>query len=108
MSAVLELTETTLDEVIAASPVPVVVEFGAEWCPPCQLIAPILAALAEEYSDRLRVVTIDTDQHPELARRFDVMSVPTILAFSEGELRHRMIGARSRDRLVEELSDLIS
>jgi thioredoxin 1 len=107
-SEVLELTEATFNEEVNTSPLPLVVEFWAEWCPPCKLIAPILDSIAADYSDRLRVFKINTDEHPELARRYEVMSVPTILAFSEGELRQRMIGARSRVRLLEELSDLIN
>jgi thioredoxin 1 len=107
-SAVLELTDATFDEEIAASPVPVLVEFWAEWCPPCRLIAPILDALAAEYSDRLRVCKVNSDERPELALRYDVMSVPTILLFDHGELRQRMVGARSRTRLLEELAGVIT
>ena len=107
-STVLELTEATFDEEIAASPVPVLVEFWAQWCPPCRLIAPILDALAAEYSDRLRVCKVNSDERPELAQRYDVMSVPTILVFSHGELRQRMVGARSRSGLLEELASVLS
>jgi thioredoxin 1 len=107
-SAVLELTDATFDEEIIASPVPVLVEFWAEWCPPCRLLAPILDAIAAEHSDRLRVRKVNSDERPELALRYDVMSVPTILVFSQGELRQRMVGARSQARLLEELADVIS
>ena len=106
-TAVLALTESTFDEAIMTSPVPVVVEFWAEWCPPCRTIVPILDAIAVDYSDRLRVFKINSDEHPELARRYEVMSVPTILSFTDGQLRQRMVGARSRARLLEELSELI-
>jgi thioredoxin 1 len=107
-SADLDLTETTLneetfDKEIAGSPVPVVVEFWAEWCPPCKIIAPVLQSIAVDYSGRLRVFKINADEHPELARRHEVMSIPTILVFEEGELRGRMVGARSRARLLREI-----
>jgi thioredoxin 1 len=107
-STVLELTDATFDEEMAASPVPVLVEFWAQWWPPCRVIAPILDSIAAEYADRLRVCKFNSDERPELALRYDVMSVPTILAFHQGELRQRMVGARSRSRLLEELTPLLS
>jgi thioredoxin 1 len=105
---VLELTEATFDEEIGTSPVPVIVEFWAAWCPPCKMIAPILDSIAADFPDRLRIFKVNTDERPELAARYEVMSVPTILVFSQGELRQRSIGARSRSRLLEELSDVIN
>jgi len=104
----LDLTERTIDEEVTTSSVPVIVEFWAEWCPPCKAIAPILDELATEHGDRLRVFKINADEHPELASRYGVTSVPTMLVFSDGELQGRMIGARSRARLAEELSEFIA
>jgi thioredoxin 1 len=106
-SAVTELTGATFDEEIATSDVPVLVEFWAEWCPPCRMIAPILDALAHEYAGRLRVRKVNSDENPELARRYEVMSVPTMLVFGQGALRQRMVGARSRGRLLEELAPIL-
>jgi thioredoxin 1 len=102
-SAVAELTDATFDEVIVSSPEPVVVEFWAQWCPPCRTMAPVLESMATDYEGRLRLVKINADEHPDLARRFDVVSVPTLLVFTEGELRLRMIGARSRAQLLDEI-----
>ena len=107
-SAVLELDAVTLAEELAGSPVPVLVEFWAEWCPPCRLLSPVLDSIATDYADRLRVGKINSDDHPELARRYDVMSVPTVLAFKDGELQQRLVGARSRVRLLEDLAELLS
>jgi thioredoxin 1 len=107
-STVLELTDATFDEEIAASPIPVLVEFWAQWCPPCRLIAPILDSIAAEYADRLRVCKVNSDERPELAQRYGVMSVPTILVFHQGELSQRMVGARSRSRLLEELAGALN
>ncbi|HUD17389.1 MAG TPA: thioredoxin domain-containing protein [Acidimicrobiales bacterium] len=106
-SAVNELTEASFDEQVRTSPLPVLVEFGAEWCPPCKVMAPVLDSVADEYADRLRVLTIDTDTHPELARRYDLMSVPTMLVFAEGEPRLRLVGARSRSQLLGELAGFL-
>ena len=102
-SAVAELTDATFDEVMVSSPEPVVVEFWAQWCPPCRTMAPILESVATDYDGRLRLVKINADEQPDLARRFEVVSVPTILVFTDGELRLRMIGARSRAQLLDEI-----
>ena len=96
-----------IDEEIAASPVPVLVEFGAEWCHPCKLMAPVLAEVATEWADRLRVLTVDYDAEPALAARFDVMAVPTLLLFRDGELAGRLVGARGKGRLTQELTDML-
>jgi thioredoxin 1 len=106
--AVLQLTEATFDEEIGASPVPVVVEFWAPWCPPCRAMAPILDSIALDYEDRVRVAKVDVDEQVALARRYDVASVPTVLLFAEGELRGRTVGARSRHQLLEDLGILVS
>lgn len=107
-STLLEVTEATFDEEIMRSPIPVVAEFWAEWCPPCKVIAPVLHSIATDYDGRLRVLTINVDEHPELARRYQVISIPTILIFSDGELRRQLVGARSRSRLLKDIGDVIS
>ena len=106
-NAVTELTEATFDEEMATSDVPVLVEFWAEWCPPCRMIAPILDEIALDHADRLRVLKVNSDENPELSRRYDVMSIPTMLIFSQGELQARLVGARSRARLLEELAPVL-
>jgi len=105
--AVLVLTETTFEEEVTTSSMPVVVEFWAEWCPPCKAIAPILDELAKEYEARLGVFKINADEEPGLATRYEVTSVPTMLVFSDGMVQRRMIGARSRARLIEEIREFI-
>jgi thioredoxin 1 len=103
-----ELTEETFDEEIGGSPLPVIVDFWAEWCPPCKTIGPILESIAADYVDRLRVFKLNVEEHPDPARRYEVMSFPTLLIFQHGELVRRMIGARGRGHLLEELRDLVS
>jgi len=107
-TSVRTLTETTFDEEITVSPVPVVVEFWAQWCPPCKMMAPMLDALAGDFDTRLRVGKVDVDAHPELAARYDVVSVPTFLVFTDGELRRTMVGARSRAQLLDEVGVSVS
>ena len=104
---VLELTGPTLEEEIAASDVPVLVEVGAEWCPPCRLMTPILDQLAAEQGDRLRIFTVDADAHPQVSVRYGIRSLPTLLVFRDGALVGRLVGARPKARLVGELADLL-
>ena len=107
IGTVRELTGTTFDEEVLGSPLPVIVDFWAEGCFPCKTIAPILDSIATDYPDQLRVFKVNVDQHPDSANRFDVMSFPTLLIFRDGELVRRMIGARSRSHLLEELSEFV-
>jgi thioredoxin len=104
---VLDLTAATFDETVGASPVPLVVEFWAEWCGPCHALAPILDELATEGAGRLAIAKVDADTWPELALRFDVMSLPTLLVFDRGQVVRRLVGARPKRHLAAEL-DLVT
>jgi thioredoxin 1 len=107
-SAVTDLDEKTFDEEIQSCAIPVMVEFWAQWCPPCKALAPVLDELAAEYEHRLRVVRVNADEQPALAARYEVTSVPTMLLLCEGEIQRRMVGARSRARLVHDIADVIT
>jgi thioredoxin 1 len=101
------LTEATFDEAVGSSQLPVLVEFWTEWCPPCKALAPVLDAVASERHDQLRVYRVNSDDHPALAARFGVMSVPTLLVFDAGRIVKRMIGARGKNHLVQELAEVV-
>ncbi len=104
--AVLELTDETFDEVVNASDVPVLVEFSARWRGPCARFAPVLERVAEEEQGRLVVATLDVDDHPVTYRRHDVMAIPTVVLFVDGQPRRRLVGARGRHQLLEEIAEL--
>jgi thioredoxin 1 len=106
-ATVQSLTTATFDEAITAATVPVLVDVWAEWCPPCHALDPVLVAIATEQADRLRVVKINSDEHPEVTVRYGVMSLPTMLVFRDGEVVGRLVGARGKARLLQDLADVL-
>jgi thioredoxin 1 len=103
------LTSATFDETVGSADVPVVVDFWAEWCGPCKMIAPVLEELAKEHEGKLRIAKVDVDANPDLAMRFNVMSIPTLLVFAGGtaEPAKRMVGAKGKGQLVQELGEFL-
>ncbi len=101
------LASATFDEVIATSDRPVLVDFTATWCPPCKQLTPVLHALAAEQADRLRIVEVDIDESPDLARRHQVLSAPTMVLYVGVEPVVALVGARGRARLLEDLAPFL-
>jgi thioredoxin 1 len=99
----LELTSDNFDSVLADSDTPVVVDFWAEWCGPCKMVAPILDEIATEQAGRVRVAKLNVDEHSEIAMRYGVMSIPTMIKFTNGEVDKRVMGAKAKMQLMEEL-----
>ncbi len=104
MGSITQLTESTFDEEIGAASEPVVVDFWAEWCGPCKMIAPILEEIAGEQDGKVRIAKVNVDDNPGLARKFSVMSIPTMIVFKDGQEDHRIIGAKGKPQLLEDLS----
>ena len=98
-----QLTDATFDEAVQGADRPVLVELTAAWCPPCRQLEPILDELAAERADDLVVASLDTDANLEVPRRLGVMSLPTMVLFVDGEERARLVGARGKGRLLEDL-----
>ena len=85
----------------------VLVDFWADWCPPCHMLSPILDEIADEHADRLTVVKVDADENPELSRDYGVMGLPTMALFSGGELVRTIVGARPKAMILHELADYL-
>ena len=101
------LSETTFDEEINSASTPVLVDFWAEWCGPCKMIAPILDEIASEQEGRLTVAKLNVDDAPDIARRFGVMSIPTLILFNDGEPAKRVVGDKSKAALLGELAEYL-
>ncbi len=101
------LSETTFDEEINGASTPILVDFWAEWCGPCKMIAPILAEIASEQEGRLTVAKLNVDDAPDIARRFGVMSIPTLILFNDGEPAKRVVGAKPKAALLGELAEYL-
>jgi thioredoxin 1 len=91
-----EVTTSDFDKVVLGSATPVLVDFWAPWCRPCKAIRPILAELEQEAGGRVTFAGVDIDNYPEVAARYDVLSIPTVMLFADGEPQETLVGARPR------------
>jgi thioredoxin 1 len=105
---ILTVSDDTFDEEVSASDTPVVVDFWAEWCGPCKLIAPVLEEIADDKAGKLKVAKLNVDDNPRTAQRFQVMSIPTLLIFKDGEPASRIVGARPKGQILAEIEPLLS
>jgi thioredoxin 1 len=98
-----ELTDTNFNEEVKGAEGAILVDFWAEWCGPCKTIAPILEELATS-QESFKIAKLNVDDAPQTAQQFQVMSIPTLILFKDGEVQHRVIGSRGKAALLEELS----
>ena len=104
---IVTLTDATFDETVKSSSTPIIVDFWAEWCGPCKMIAPVLEEIAVEHEGSLTVAKVNVDDNPDAARRFSVMSIPTLIVFQDGEPAKRLVGAKGKAQLLEDLSEFL-
>lgn len=104
---ILTLTTATFDETVNSSDKPVLIDFWAEWCTPCKMIAPILEEMAREQTS-IQIAKLDVDANPEIAMRFNVMSIPTLLVIQDGEIKKRLVGAKGKGSLLAELAEFLT
>jgi thioredoxin 1 len=96
-------TDATFATDVLGADRPVLVEFTADWCPPCKMIAPVLDQIARDEADRLRIVSLDVDANPETTRRYGVLGMPTLALFVGGEVVSQSVGARPRAAILREI-----
>ena len=106
MSTVTVSDDTFAEEVLASS-TPVLVDFWAAWCGPCRMVAPVLDEIAEEKAGSLTVAKVDVDANPATARDFQVVSIPTMILFKNGQAVKRIVGAKGKAALLRELADVL-
>lgn len=100
--------EANFDQVVLGADKPVLVDFWAQWCPPCHQILPILEDVAAERAGRLLVVKVNSDENPGVSSRYRVMALPTLMLFHRGELVWSVVGSRPKARLLRELDDALA
>jgi thioredoxin 1 len=107
MTDLQSVDESTFDQEVLGAEKPVLVDFWAQWCPPCHQIVPILAQIAAERRDQLSVVKLNSDENPAISSKYRVMALPTLMLFHRGELIWSVVGARPKAKLLKELDDAL-
>ena len=104
---IVNLTSATFDETVNSSGTPIVVDFWAEWCGPCKMIAPILTEIAAEKAGQGTIAKLNVDDHGDVAQRYGIMSIPTLLVFKDGQMVKKMVGAKGKSQLLQDLEEFI-
>ena len=102
-----DVSDASFQNDVLASNTPVLVDFWATWCGPCKMVAPVLEEIATERAEQLTVAKLDVDANPETARDFQVVSIPTMILFKDGQPVKRIVGAKGKAALLRELSDAV-
>jgi thioredoxin 1 len=107
MGATKVVTEATFDAEVLRNNKPVVVDYWAEWCGPCRMVSPVLEEIASEHGDKIDVVKLNIDENPAISQRYQIMAIPTMSVFQNGEVVKQIVGAKPKAALLRELADFI-
>ena len=102
-----KVSDQTFDSEVLKSNEPVVVDFWAEWCGPCKMIAPALEEIAGSLGDKVKIVKLNVDENPATAQKYGIMSIPTLMLFKNGELASRQVGAAPRQKLEQWITSAV-
>jgi thioredoxin 1 len=108
MAGPVEVNDKTFDSLVLEAERPVLVDFWAPWCPPCRMIAPIVEELAGEYNGRIDFVKLNTDENPQVATKYKILSIPTLLVFKEGKPVSQIVGYKPKGELKKVLDSALS
>ncbi len=98
---IVHTNDSNFDADVLQSEKPVLIDFWAEWCGPCKMIAPILSEAADEYADRMAIMKLNVDENPNTSQKFGIRSIPTLMLFKDGEVHAQKLGAMSKSQLTE-------
>jgi thioredoxin 1 len=105
---VIEVSDQDFDNQVLGSERPVLVDFWAEWCVPCHMVSPVVEEIARDYADRMTAAKLNVDDNPQTARKFGVMSIPTLIVFKDGQEKARVVGARAKEAILREIEPHIA
>jgi thioredoxin 1 len=108
MAEITTVTDVDFQTNVVENDTPVLVDFWAPWCGPCRMVAPVLEEIAKERGDDIQIVKLNIDENPQTAAKFQVMSIPTLILFKDGEVAHKVIGALPKRRLDAELDPVLA
>ena len=102
-----KVTDETFEADVLKNDKPVLVDYRAEWCGPCKMVAPVLEAISEEHGDKLDIVKLNVDDNPVVTQKYGILNIPTLGVFKNGEVVMELVGARSKSALLRELADYL-
>jgi thioredoxin 1 len=101
------VTDATFDQEVLKSDKPVVVDYWAEWCGPCRMVAPVLEEIASENAEKIQVVKLNIDENPTVAQKYGIMAIPTMNVFSGGQVVKQIVGAKPKSAMLKELAEFL-